>query len=98
MASLVPSDEDAGSPVGGFLLDVNVVIALLDPSHIHHDRAHAWFDSDGKHRWFTCPLVENGVVKIVSHPRYPNPSSPSTVLAASRRYCRSLAISSCPTV
>ena len=56
------------------LLDVNVIIALLDPSHVHHERAHDWFgafrasESGG---WSTCPIVENGVVRIVSNPGYP---------------------------
>ena len=63
-----------------FLLDVNVLIALLDPAHMQHDRAHAWFAASGHKAWATCPLTENGVLRIVGHPRYPNsPGSPAVV-------------------
>lgn len=61
-----------------FLLDVNVLIALIDPGHVAHDAAHDWFRQEGKHGWATCPLTENGVVRIVGNPRYPNsPGSPA---------------------
>jgi hypothetical protein len=59
-----------------FLLDVNVLIALIDPAHVQHDRAHDWFAATGKHAWATCPLTENGILRIVGSPRYP--SSPGT--------------------
>ncbi len=52
------------------LLDINVLIALFDPEHIHHDAAHAWFGSRGRSPWATCPLTENGFVRIVSSPSY----------------------------
>jgi hypothetical protein len=62
-----------------YLLDVNVLIALIDPAHVLHDRAHNWFAAKGKKAWATCPLTENGVLRIVGHPRYP--SSPGTPAA-----------------
>ena len=63
-----------------YLLDVNVLIALLDPVHVQHDTAHAWFAAHGRHAWATCPLTENGVLRIVGHARYPNtPGSPAAV-------------------
>lgn len=52
------------------LLDTNVLIALLWPSHAHHDLAAKWF---GRHRsrgWATCPLTEAGFVRIVSNPAF----------------------------
>ena len=65
-----------------FLLDVNVLIALIDPGHVAHDAAHLWFEEEGSADWATCPLTENGVIRIVGHPRYPNtPGSPATVAA-----------------
>ena len=65
-----------------FLLDINVLIALIDPAHVQHDRAHKWFASKGQKAWATCPLTENGVLRIVGHPRYPNsPGSPAAVAA-----------------
>ncbi len=63
-----------------YLLDVNVLIALIDPGHVAHDDAHAWFEATGRADWATCPLTENGVIRIVGHPKYPNsPGSPSAV-------------------
>ena len=38
-----------------FLLDVNVLIALIDPAHIQHDAAHEWFAAYGQQSWATCP-------------------------------------------
>ncbi len=73
-----------------FLPDVNVVIALIDPTHIHHDNAHGWFATEGAAGWATCPLTENGVVRIVGHPNYPNtPGAPSIVADILGRFCRS---------
>lgn len=63
-----------------YLLDVNVLIALIDPAHVRHDQAHEWFASAGKEAWATCPLTENGVLRIVGHARYPNsPGAPAAV-------------------
>ena len=52
------------------LLDVNVVIALLDPDHAFHERAHAWWATQASSGWASCPLVENAVVRIMSNPAY----------------------------
>lgn len=66
-----------------FLLDVNVLIALIDPGHVHHDHAHAWFSRSGHKRFATCPITENGLLRIVGHPKYPNsPGPPSLVVPA----------------
>jgi uncharacterized protein len=66
--------------VSRFLLDINVLIALLDPAHVQHDRAHEWFAATGHKAWASCPLTENGVLRIVGHSRYPNsPGSPAAV-------------------
>ena len=63
-----------------FLLDVNVLIALIDPAHVQHDHAHDWFAATGKHAWATCPMTENGVLRIVGSTRYPNsPGTPAAV-------------------
>jgi hypothetical protein len=63
-----------------FLLDVNVLIALIDPAHVQHDRAHDWFAAEGQQAWATCPLTENGVLRIVGAARYPNsPGTPAAV-------------------
>lgn len=40
--------------------------------HIHHELAHEWFGKTGRKAWATCPLTQNGFVRIASHPKYPN--------------------------
>ena len=63
-----------------FLPDVNVLIALIDPAHVQHDAAHEWFARRGHVAWATCPLTENGLLRIVGHGRYPNsPGTPAAV-------------------
>jgi len=52
------------------LLDVNVIIALLDASHVFHERAHDWLALNEKPGWASCPLTENGVIRIMSNPGY----------------------------
>jgi len=70
-----------------FLLDVNVLIALMDPAHVQHDRAHQWFQELGRHAWATCPLTQNGVLRIVGHSRYPSsPGTPAAVAQILRRF------------
>jgi uncharacterized protein len=55
------------------LLDVNVLIALLQPDHVHHASAHRWWSANRSEGWASCPLTQNGFVRIVSQPRYPKP-------------------------
>ncbi|HEX3718796.1 MAG TPA: TA system VapC family ribonuclease toxin [Verrucomicrobiae bacterium] len=52
------------------LLDINVLIALLDPDHVFHDRAHTWWKGQARSGWASCPLTENGLVRIMSNPAY----------------------------
>ena len=47
------------------LLDVNVLLALFDPEHVHHDIAHDWF-TDGCSGWASCPLTENGYLRTAN--------------------------------
>ena len=54
------------------LLDVNVLIALLDENHAHHAAASNWFANHVEDGWASCPLTQNGCVRIISQPRYPN--------------------------
>ena len=51
------------------LLDVNVLIALLDDAHVFSRRANEWLDAAPR-RIATCPIVENGVIRIMSAPSY----------------------------
>jgi hypothetical protein len=54
------------------LLDVNVLIALLDADHSLHERAREWFSENAPGGWTSCPITQNGCVRIMSHPSYPN--------------------------
>src|SRR5690242_11268240 len=62
------------------LLDVNVVIALLDADHSLHERATDWFSAHAHQGWASCPIVENGCVRIMSHPGYPNRLPPKLIV------------------
>ncbi|MFZ4773784.1 MAG: PIN domain-containing protein [Terrimicrobiaceae bacterium] len=55
-----------------FLLDVNALLALLDPMHVHHEAAHDWYGHRPQKRLLTCSHVENGVIRVASQPKYPN--------------------------
>jgi uncharacterized protein len=72
------------------LLDVNVLIALFDPGHVHHDVAHDWFADDGSDGWATCPITEMAFVRILANPASgPDPERPATLLRHLRRFCSS---------
>lgn len=51
------------------LLDVNLLIALAWPNHVHHAQAHRWFDRQGRRSWATCPLTELAFIRISSNRR-----------------------------
>jgi len=53
------------------LLDVNVLIALLDEAHIHHAVAHRWLERELHQGWASCPITQNGCIRIMSQPAYP---------------------------
>jgi len=49
------------------LLDVNALVALAWPNHVHHARAIAWFRDHRASGWATCPLTESGFVRVSSN-------------------------------
>ena len=53
------------------LLDINILIALADADHEHHSRAASFFATCGATGWATCPLTENGFIRILGRPEYP---------------------------
>ncbi|HTQ99882.1 MAG TPA: hypothetical protein VMH83_07825, partial [Candidatus Acidoferrum sp.] len=55
------------------LLDVSLLIALLDPDHVHHRQARVWLDKHIAHGWASCPLTQNGCIRIMGQPSYPSP-------------------------
>jgi hypothetical protein len=71
-----------------YLLDANVLIALLDIEHAHHARALRFFPTAQRQGWATCPLVENAFLRIFGRPGYPNgPGSPDVARRLLVQYC-----------
>ena len=54
----------------GYLLDTNLLIALLWPSHERHELAVKWFTRHRAKGWATCPITQAGFVRIVSNPAF----------------------------
>lgn len=52
------------------LLDLNVLIALTEPGHTHHEKAQSWFMSSGKESWGVCPLTEAGFLGVTTNPAF----------------------------
>jgi toxin-antitoxin system PIN domain toxin len=52
----------------GYLLDVNVLLALAWPNHVQHAKAHGWFRREHSSGWGTCMVTQLGFVRISSHP------------------------------
>jgi toxin-antitoxin system PIN domain toxin len=72
------------------LLDVNVLVALFNPEHIHHELAHDWFAEHHDNGWATCPLTENGFVRLLSTPNKDAPPLRAAELVDRlRTFCKS---------
>ena len=71
-----------------YLLDINVLVALFDAAHVHHELAHRWFAAIGQPSWSTCPLTENGFVRVISNPSYPSVlATPEEAALRLRTFC-----------
>ena len=72
------------------LLDINVIICLFDPDHAFHERAHEWWSANGKKGWASCPITENGVIRIMSNPAYSKAArfTPSDLISRLRTFTR----------
>ena len=61
-----------------FLLDINVLMALLWANREQHNAATHWFLEHQQAMWATCPLTQAGFVRISSNPRvFPDAPSPA---------------------
>jgi toxin-antitoxin system PIN domain toxin len=70
------------------LLDVNVLVALFDPKHVHHEDAHRWFGLNKKRGWSSCPITIHGCIRVLSNPAYPTVvATPAEVAARLRALC-----------
>lgn len=68
------------------LLDVNVLVALAWPNHVHHGAAIAWFNQFGKEGFATCPVTQSGFVRVSSNRRaIPEARSPREACAVLRQ-------------
>jgi uncharacterized protein len=64
-----------------FLLDANVLIALVWPSHEAHSRVQQWFARNSKQGWATCPITQAVFVRILSNPAFsPDAVTPQEAL------------------
>lgn len=70
------------------LLDVNVLIALLDPDHVHHRLATDWLAQHRRWGWASCPITQNGCIRIMAQPTYPNGAPPGVIAARLREAMR----------
>jgi uncharacterized protein len=50
------------------LLDVSLLVALFDPEHVHHLIAHDWLADNRERGWASCPITENGMLRVLSNP------------------------------
>jgi toxin-antitoxin system PIN domain toxin len=70
------------------LLDVNVLIALLDSDHASHDSAIKWFAKNAREGWASCPITQNGCIRIMSNPGYPSPLPVQAVIERLAEACQ----------
>jgi uncharacterized protein len=70
------------------LLNVNVLIALLDSDHASHDSAIKWFAKHARESWASSPITQNGCIRIMSNPGYPNPLPIQAVIERLAEACR----------
>lgn len=74
---------------GVALLDVNLLVALFDPDHVHHELAHDWFADHEAGGWATCAVTENGFVRVLSNPSYgATVSRPAELINRLRQFCQ----------
>ena len=62
------------------LLDVNVLIALLDADHALHSVAMHWFSAHSSEGWASCPITQNGCVRVMAGAGYSNPLPVSAIV------------------
>ena len=67
------------------LLDVNCLIALFDEPHASHLIVKNWFLNAEGNGWLTCPITENGCIRILSAQVYARPKPAISVIHALRK-------------
>jgi len=51
-----------------YLLDVNVLVALVEPEHVHHQIATDWFGAPDLD-WGLCAFTEAGFLRVATNPK-----------------------------
>jgi toxin-antitoxin system PIN domain toxin len=62
------------------LFDINVLLALFDAGHQFHGRAREWLTANIEEGWASCPITQNGFIRVMSQPSYPNRLSPKQAM------------------
>jgi uncharacterized protein len=71
------------------LLDVNVLVALFDAAHVHHEAAHDWFADNRTNGWATCAITENGFLRVLTNPQSGVTERAPVILESLRTFCAS---------
>jgi hypothetical protein len=71
-----------------YLLDANVLIALIDQDHVHHSYAKAWFEQTVDDGWATCPITQHAFIRIAGKPSYQMPGTASDMAIILKRVCQ----------
>ncbi len=70
-----------------YLLDANVLIALIDPDHVHNAYARAWFEQTVDEGWATCPITQHAFIRIAGKPSYQLSGTASDMAEILKRVC-----------
>ncbi|MGI9136414.1 MAG: TA system VapC family ribonuclease toxin [Candidatus Nanopelagicales bacterium] len=71
-----------------YLLDVNVLLALAWPNHVHHGAARTWFAEAHPAGWVTCGVTESGFIRVSSNVRVtPDARTPAEAALLLHRLC-----------
>jgi toxin-antitoxin system PIN domain toxin len=73
-----------------YLLDINLLVSLFDLQHVNHEASHNWYALRGINSWATCPITENGFVRVISNPAYPTViATPTEAMDNLAEFCSS---------
>ena len=71
------------------LFNVNVLIALIDSAHKFHHTVKDWALENGSSGWASCPLTQNGCIRIITQPGYLRPASMQQAIQTLQTLCES---------
>ncbi len=66
------------------LFDISALLAAFDKDHVFHRRVRDWWAANADGGWATCVLTQNGFVRILSQPSYPQHCSTTEAIEALR--------------